>query len=120
MTAPVVLNDETVAIVHDRGGYAAASTPFYGQGGPSMATVNRRAPIRGLCFLRKSDRFDHRRLTMREVIERAYPQVFIPKRDPVVASGVLEGVMRLAHAVPCFELSFARRPQLWEYLHDLC
>ena len=114
-----VLSDETVAIVRGRGAYSATSTPFYGEGGPGMGMLNRRAPIRGLCFLRKADHFAHRRLGVRETIERAFPQVFLPKADPVVAAAVLERVIDVARNVPCFELSFARSPQLWEYLDAL-
>jgi hypothetical protein len=115
----LVLSDETVALLNGRAGCTVASTPFFGEGGPVMATLNRRAPVAGLCFLTKGDRFAHRRLDAREVVERAFHQVFVPKRDPRIAARVLERLADVAARVPCFELTFARRPELWEYLGAL-
>lgn len=114
-----VLSDETVAIVTEHDHYAAASTPFFGEGGPVMATLNRRAPIRAVCFLNKGTQFAHRRLDVRQIVERAFPQVFLPKSDPAIAAGVLGHLVDFARRVPCFELTFARRAELWEYVHAL-
>lgn len=114
-----VLSDETVAVMGDGDRYAAASTPFFGEGGPVMATLNRRAPIRAVFFLKKGADFAHRRLGLREVVQRAFPQVFVPKRDPEIAADVLSHLVAFAQRVPCFELTFARRTQLWEYVDAL-
>ena len=84
-----------------------------------MAQVDAAAPARALCFLRKADHFAHRRLTAREAVERAFPQVFLPKRDPEVADRVLGVLAALAARVPCYELSFAPRPEIWRYLDGI-
>src|SRR4029434_10455481 len=62
------LNDETVGLRRGPRAYSAHATPFYGSGGPEMARANARAPLRGLCFLRKAERFSHRRLSPAETV----------------------------------------------------
>jgi len=114
-----VLNDETVAFRPVPGGFTACATPFYGSGGPTMARANARAPLRALCFLRKADRFAHRRLTPAEVVARAFPEVMLPKRDPRVAERLLASLAALAEATPVYELAFAPRAELWDYLDGL-
>jgi hypothetical protein len=114
-----VLNDETVALRPDAGAYTAYATPFFGSGGPTMARTNARAPLRALCFLRKADRFSHRRLTPAEAVARAFPEVMLPKRDPRVAAELLAALAALAERTPAYELAFAPRAALWEYLDGL-
>ena len=114
-----VLNDETIALLPGRRAYTAHATPFYGSGGPAMACANRRAPLRGLCFLRKADRFSHRRLSPAETVARAFPEVMLPKRDPRVAAELLGALAALAERTPAYDLAFAPRAELWEYLDGL-
>jgi len=114
-----VLNDETVALVPTTRGWTACATPFYGSGGPSMARANERAPLRALCFLRKADGFAHRRLSPRETVVRAFPEVMLPKRDGRVAERLLASLVALARQVPAYDLAFAPRPSLWEFLDGL-
>lgn len=114
-----VLNDETVAIVRRAGGYAASATPFFGEGGPAMAMVNTAAPLRALFFLHQADGFSHRRLTARQAVERAYAQVFLPKRDPAVVDGILGNLTAFAREAACYDLSFVPREELWEYLDGI-
>ena len=84
-----------------------------------MARVNDQATLRGLCFLRKGDRFAHRRLSPSEVIGRAFPEVMLPKRDARVAERLLTTLGGLAAAVPAWELVFKPEPALWSYLDGL-
>lgn len=114
-----VLNDETVAIVRRARGYAACATPFFGEGGPAMATANASAPIRGVCFLHKAPRFFHRRLSAAEAAARAWPQVFLPKKNRAVVDAILGSLTEFAARVECFDLFFAPRPELWEYLDGI-
>jgi hypothetical protein len=114
-----VLNDETIALRPGPRGWVACATPFYGSGGPSMARANARAPLRALCFLRKADGFGHRRLSPAETVARAFPEVFLPKRDGRVAERLLAALTALATAVPAYDLSFAPRAALWEHLDGL-
>lgn len=114
-----VLNDETVALTPTARGWTACATPFYGSGGPAMARANERAPLRALCFLRKADRFAHRRLSPAETVARAFPEVMLPKRDGRVAERLLAALAGLAARVPAYDLAFAPRPALWEYLDGL-
>lgn len=114
-----VLNDETVALRPGSGGWTACATPFYGSGGPTMARANARAPLRGLCFLRKADRFVHRRLSPAEAVSRAFPEVMLPKRDRRVAERLLASLAGLAAAVPAWDLAFAPRAALWSYLDGI-
>jgi len=111
-----VLNDETVAIVRDGRHYAAAATPFFGEGGPLMATKNGQAPLRAMFFLRHAAEFAHRRLTPAEAAARAWGQVFLPKRDPAVGDAVLGALSDFARVTPCFELAFRPTPEVWEYV----
>jgi hypothetical protein len=114
-----VLNDETIALRPGPRGWTACATPFYGSGGPTMARANASAPLRGLCFLRKADRFAHRRLSPAEAVARAFPEVMLPKRDPRVAEQLLAALAALAAAVPAWELGFAPRAALWSYLDGI-
>ena len=114
-----VLNDEAVALRPGPRAYSAHATPFYGSGGPTMARVNARAPLRGLCFLRKAERFSHRRLSPAETVARAFPEVMLPKRDPRVAERLLGGLAALAERTPAYDLAFAPRAELWDYLDGL-
>jgi hypothetical protein len=114
-----VLNDETIALKPGRRGFLACATPFYGSGGPTMAQANARAPVRALCFLRKADRFAHRRLTPAEAVARAFPEVMLPKRDGRVAERLLAALAALAAAVPAYDLAFAPRAAVWDYLDGL-
>jgi hypothetical protein len=114
-----VLNDETIALRHSARRWEACATPFYGSGGPAMARVNDRAPIRGLCFLRKGDHFAHRCLTPAQVVSRAFPEVMLPKREARVAERLLATLASLAAAVPAWELTFAPDPTIWSYLDGL-
>src|SRR5262245_36982732 len=114
-----VLNDEPVARGAGPRGWEACATPFYGSGGPAMARVNERAPLRGLCFLRKATHFAHRRLSGSEAVARAFPEVMLPKRDGRVTERLLATLAALAEAVPVWELTFAPAPALWSYLDGL-
>jgi hypothetical protein len=84
-----------------------------------MARANARAPIRGLCFLRKAERFMHRRLSPAEAVARAFPEVMLPKRDPRVAEHLLGALGALANRTPVYELAFAPRAEIWDYLDGL-
>ena len=114
-----VLNDETIALRPGPRGWQACATPFYGSGGPAMARVNDRAPLRGLCFLAKADRFAHRRLSPSEAVARAFPEVMLPKRDDRVSGRLLATLAALAGTVPAWELAFAPDPALWSYLDGI-
>jgi hypothetical protein len=115
----LVLNDETVAIVKRGRGYVACATPFFGEGGPVMASVQAQAPLKGMFFLRKAKRFAHQRLTASQAVERAFPQVFLPKRDHTVVAGILKTLADFAERVPCYDLFFQPHPDLWEYLDEI-
>jgi hypothetical protein len=114
-----VLNDETIALRSGSRGWSACATPFYGSGGPTMARANEQAPLRALCFLRKADRFAHRRLSPAEAVARAFPEVMLPKRDGRVAEQLLAALVTLAALVPAYDLAFAPRAALWDYLDGL-
>lgn len=114
-----VLNDETIALRPRTDGWIASATPFYGSGGPVMARANEQAPLRALCFLRKSDRFALRRLSPAEAVGRGFPEVMLPKRDARVAEWLLAALATLAARVPAYDLAFAPRAALWDYLDGL-
>lgn len=114
-----VLNDETVAIVKRGRGYAACSTPFFGEGGPAMAQVQAQAPLRGMFFLHKADRFTHRRLTASQAVARAFSQLFLPRQNHAVMVGMLDTLADFAGRVPCYDLFFQPQPELWEYLDGI-
>ncbi|HSB67779.1 MAG TPA: hypothetical protein VLT62_00400 [Candidatus Methylomirabilis sp.] len=114
-----VLNDETVAILKRGRGYLACATPFFGEGGPVMATENTQARAHGMLFLHKARQFAHRQLTASEAVGRAFSQVFLPKHDPAVVAGILETLAEFAERVPCYDLFFRPDPTLWEYLDGI-
>lgn len=115
----VVLNDETVALRPGRYGWDAVATPFYGQGGPAMAQVNARAPLRAGFFLRKAAGFSHRRLSAHEAVARLFGQVFLPKHDGRIVERLLTALTAFTTAVPCYELGFVPDAGLWDYLDAL-
>lgn len=114
-----VLSDETVAVARRSDSYAAFATPFFGEGGPTMGQANTHARLRGLCFLHQAAEFSHRRLSAREAVERAFPQVFLPKTERAVVSRLLGGLAEFTSAVPCYDLFFPPCPDLWEYLDGI-
>ena len=111
-----VLSDETIAVRRHETGYLACATPFFGEAGPVPTQTRGDAPLTALFFLSKSTRFAHRRLDRREAVQRAFPQVFLPKRAPAMADAILANLDALTAAVPCFELEFAARADLWSYV----
>jgi hypothetical protein len=111
-----VLSDETVALRPDGGRYLACATPFFGEAGPVPMQTHGTVPLAAVFFLAKSPRFAHRRLGQREAVQRAFPQVFVPKRDPARAEAILAALATLTAAVPCYELEFAASEELWSYV----
>jgi hypothetical protein len=111
-----VLSDETVALRPDDVGYRACATPFFGEAGPVAAQTNAEAAPAAIFFLRKGASFGHRRLGRGEAVQRAFSQVFLPKRVPALVDAILGNLDRLTAAVPCFELEFAARDELWRYV----
>jgi hypothetical protein len=111
-----VLSDETIALRRAGRGYRACATPFFGEAGPVASQTTGDAPLAAVFFLHKSTRFAHRRLARREAVQRAFSQVFVPKRVPAMAEAVLASLDALTAAVPCFELEFAARAELWSYV----
>jgi hypothetical protein len=111
-----VLSDESVVLRPGPGGYRACATPFFGEAGPVATQSSGDAPLAAIYFLRKSAAFAHRRLTRREAVQRAFSQVFLPKGRPAIAEAILANLDGITAAVPCFELSFAARDELWSYL----
>lgn len=111
-----VLNDETVAIVRRPHGYAACATPFFGEGGPNMARRNMEVPLRAIFFLHKASRFSARRVAAGAAVARAWAQLFVPKNDRAVVDHLLGSVVDVAQRVACFDLFFAPRAELWEFL----
>ena len=114
--ARAVLSDETTAVRPHGARYLACATPFFGEAGPVATQAPGDAPLTALFFLTKSARFAHRRLARRDAVQRAFPQVFLPKRAPAMAEAILAALDALTAAVPCFELEFAARDELWSYL----
>ena len=108
--------DETIALRRHEGGYRACATPFFGEAGPVPTQAGGEAPLTALFFLSKSTRFAHRRLARQEAVQRAFPQVFLPKRSPAMAEAILASLDAVTAAVPCFELEFAARDELWSYV----
>jgi len=72
-----------------------------------------------MLFLHKAERFSHRRLRASEAVERAFPQVFLPKNDRAVVAAMLDALADFAGRVPCYDLFFAPHPELWEYLDGI-
>jgi hypothetical protein len=111
-----VLSDETTAVRPHGTRYLACATPFFGEAGPVPAQASGEAPLTALFLLSKSTRFAHRRLARLDAVQRAFPQVFLPKRAPAMAEAILASLDALTAAVPCFELEFAAREELWSYV----
>jgi hypothetical protein len=111
-----VLSDESVVLRPGAGGYRACATPFFGEAGPVATQSSGDAPLAAIYFLRKSGGFAHRRLARREAVQRAFSQVFLPKGRPAIAEAMLANLDAITAAVPCFELEFAARGELWSYL----
>lgn len=109
------LSDDTVAVCPAET-VTAWSTPFWGEGGPAMARANVGERVRGIAFLRQSTAFSHRPLRLAEVVMRAMPEVFLPLEDPTIVGRLLETLAGVAARVPCFELGFAPRAEIWDYL----
>jgi hypothetical protein len=111
-----VLSDESVVVRPGADGYRVCATPFFGEAGPVPTQSRGDAPLAAIYFLRKSRTFAHRRLARRDAVQRAFSQVFLPKGVAAIAEAILVNLDAMTAAVPCFELEFAARGELWSYL----
>lgn len=99
------LSDDRVIVRSADGGFDVHGTPWPGT---ARVASNASAPLGALLFLAKAPRHGLSRLAPAEALRRLLPVVSCPWYDRVRLPGVLDACGRLAGAVPCYELRFAR------------
>jgi hypothetical protein len=101
-----VLSDELVAVVRDDGQFALEATGFWGTLGQGDAPPGT-FPLTALVELAKGDRFALDLLSPREALRRLVGVTLVPPGPPLwtAALGVIG---RLAAAVPCYRMAWAK------------
>lgn len=101
-----VLSDDLVAVRRTSSGWDALSLPFVGEW--RRPTVPRRAPLRALVFLRRSEVLAVGRCSPSEAFaEMLQAMVWFAQGDPAAAA-LLDHAHHLAGAVPCVTLALPR------------
>lgn len=110
----IVLTDESTAIVKRRVSYYAYATPFAGEFG--QVKQNMGAPIKCIFFINKSHGFGHRGSTPSEAVQKLFCSAIIDINDLKTVNFLFDALTLLATQIPCYELYFKPKPQLWSYI----
>jgi hypothetical protein len=103
------LCDELSAVELDQEGVTATALPYW-QSRPG------RAPLRALLFLRQGSRHRAEPLPREKALRRLATQVLWPVWDEGAMKRSFAHTTSLLERVPAFELTFARRADVWEFL----
>ena len=102
----VIINDDKPALRRIDGIWYAYGTPWCGKDGINQ---NLRAPVAGLCFMKKSDRNSIRRLDTFEAMQRVMGQTIYKFRTAQSLDRMLGNLESFLREVPVYELE--NRPE---------
>lgn len=102
-----VINDDKPALRRIDGRWIAYGTPWCGKDG---ININRKAPLAGICFLKKATKNEIRRLNKREAMERILAQTI--RRYPSVEKmdKLFDLMGKLLDEIPVYELQNLPEP----------
>jgi len=98
-----VFSDDRIIIREVEGCYQMFGTPWLGTAGIGK---NRRAPLRGIFFIRHGQKNTINQITQTEALERLMPVVSVPWYDAEVVPGALSLCGDLLSAIPAYDLQF--------------
>ena len=103
-----VFNDDKPALRHVDGAWYAYGTPWSGKHG---ININLKAPLAGICFLRRGEKNSIRRLSGFEAASAIFSQTMRRYIPVVPLDAMLELVNRLVEDIPVFELTATKDPE---------
>ena len=103
-----VFNDDKPALRHVDGAWYAYGTPWSGKHG---ININIKAPLAGICFLRRGEKNSIRRLSAFEAASAIFSQTMRRYIPVVPLDAMLELVNRLVEDIPVFELTATKDPE---------
>lgn len=102
-----IINDDKPALRCIDGVWYAYGTPWCGKDGINL---NERAPVAGLCFLKKADHNSIKRLSNRDALLRIFPQTtYLLERDQSIL--VAKYLDNFLGSVPVYELENRPEPE---------
>lgn len=112
-----LLSDETTAVVKKDKGYYSYATPFFGDFG--RITQNKKAPLKGILFLKKSTKFSHKRIRASFAAARLLENIFlIGDKKGYNINRLFDIVSDVAEKVPLYELGFLPDINIWRYIKE--
>lgn len=111
-----VLSDDRIAVRKVGDSFTAYGTPWPGDQG---AALNRKAGLRGMCFLRHADTDRIAPLTPDQALERLFPVASVPWYDRDVLPRVLQACDDLVTRVPAYDLHFRPDVGVVELVREL-
>lgn len=114
-----LLSDETTAVIKEGGNYYGCATPFFGDFGKT--TLNVKAPLKGIFFLKKASRFGHRRINSLYAASRLMQNIFILgnywRKNGAMAM-LMDIASAIARKIPVYELEFLANKRVWKYIEE--
>ena len=110
----MLLTDEISYLRHDRGGYMAYGTPFYGE--LAKPGDNIRAPLAALYLLAKGDANTIEPVAPTEATRALLECILFFAHDPELVGRVFESACELVTRVPVFRLTFFPDARVWELI----
>ena len=104
--AAQVFNDDKPALRRLDGRWYAYGTPWCGKDGINQ---NKKVPLAGICFLKRSSENRIRQLTAMEALQKILPQTTYRLRKPERMDLLLDHVEKIIREIPVFELE--NRPE---------
>ena len=102
-----VINDDKPVLRRMDGRWIAYGTPWCGKDG---ININESAPVAGICFLKKGQKNEIRRLTKREAMERILAQTIRRFPDTKRLDKLLSLLEQLLTEIPVYELENLPEP----------
>lgn len=106
--AAQVFNDDKPALRLLDGHWYAYGTPWCGKDGINQ---NRKVPLGGICFLKRSDENRMRRLSAAEAVPLLFGQTIYRLQKPENALRLMDTVDALVRRIPIFELECLPDPE---------
>lgn len=110
-----VINDDKPVLRRIDGQWIVYGTPWCGKDGINL---NEKAPLAGICYLKKAQKNEIRRLTKREAMERILAQTIRRFPDRERLDKLLQLLEQLLSEIPVFELENLPEPDAARLSHD--
>jgi len=111
----VVINDDKPALRRIDGVWYAYGTPWCGKNG---INTNARAPVAGVCFMKKADHNAIRRLSTPEAMQKVLSQTIYKFHDAQMLDRMLTHLDLFLREIPVFELENLPEPAAAMLSHE--